>query len=214
LLLALRFQPVARRPQPAQSKTAKKANAVSGGGIGVASFIKVAKAEAAVVTDDDVAAAATVAEKAGDTSVMATSTARAPVVRSTLEDWATNPDDEDVNGFYGASNNNNRQRGGRKRRKKNNVKEEKVYQNWDDIYDPSRPNSYEEYRESEEKELEMRDWRDRLYGRRRAFSSDEEDEEDRRDMVSNSKYYLYCPGSIYDTLLTYGATLRRIRSSI
>lgn len=168
----------------------------------MAGFIKVAKAEASAVTDDDVGA--TVTEKSGDASITATSTARAPVVRSTLEDWATNPEDEDVNGFYGASNNNsnnnNRQRGGRKRRKKNKEKEEKVYQNWDDIYDPSRPNSYEEYRESEEKELEMRDWRDRLYGRRRAFSSDEEDEDDGRDTGATSKDYF---SLIYIILLAH-----------
>ncbi|KAF3915962.1 hypothetical protein AA313_de0207153 [Arthrobotrys entomopaga] len=103
-----------------------------------------------------------------------TAAARAPIVKSTLEDWATN-DDDDVNGFYGGGS---RQRGGRKRRKKNKDKEsEKSTQSWGATYDPSRPNLYEEYRESEEKEQEMHEWRDRLYGRRRAFSSDSSEDE-------------------------------------
>lgn len=57
-----------------------------------------------------------------------------------------------------------RQRGGRKKRKKN--KESPAVQNWDDIYDPSRPNSYEEYQNSDEKILEIREWKDRLYAHR------------------------------------------------
>ena len=47
-------------------------------------------------------------------------------------------------------------------------------QNWDDIYDPSRPNSYEEYKSSDEKTLELREWKDKLYAHRmfRRRSSD------------------------------------------
>jgi splicing factor 45 len=80
-----------------------------------------------------------------------------------------------VNGFYGGER---RQRGGRKRRKKN--REEAVVQNWDDIYDPSRPNNYEEYKNSDEKIREVKEWKDRLYAHRMArerssdMSSDDE----------------------------------------
>ncbi|KAL8778598.1 MAG: hypothetical protein Q9213_007342 [Squamulea squamosa] len=83
-----------------------------------------------------------------------------PPVKSTLSDWAAvlNDDGDDVNGFHAGEK---RQRGGRKKRKKN--KEVHVVQNWDDIYDPSRPNSYEEYQNSEEKLLEVKEWKDRLY---------------------------------------------------
>ncbi|KAL8914432.1 MAG: hypothetical protein Q9171_000937 [Xanthocarpia ochracea] len=84
-----------------------------------------------------------------------------PPVKSTLSDWAAALDDDDVNGFHAAEK---RQRGGRKKRKKN--KEIPVVQNWDDIYDPSRPNAYEEYLNSDEKILEIREWKDRLYAHR------------------------------------------------
>ena len=94
-----------------------------------------------------------------------------------------------MNGFYGAEK---RQRGGRKKRKKNK-EETQIPQNWDDIYDPSRPNSYEEYKHSEEKISEMREWKDRLYAhriaRRRSSSTDSEDDHYRPQMNSE------CPRS-------------------
>ena len=95
--------------------------------------------------------------------------------KSTLADWAA-ADDDDVNGFYEGEK---RQRGGRKKRKKNK-EETHVTRDWDDIYDPSRPNSYEEYKNSDERIAELRDWKDRLYAHRMArrqssdFSSDED----------------------------------------
>ncbi|KAH8596528.1 hypothetical protein B0O99DRAFT_510277 [Bisporella sp. PMI_857] len=101
--------------------------------------------------------------------------------RSTLADWA----DSDVNEFYGTGE--KRQRGGRKRRKKN--KEEYIAaQNWDDIYDPSRPNSYEEYRHSDEKIREVTEWKDRLYAHRKARNAPSEgdsDEEEYRPLMSD-----------------------------
>lgn len=108
-----------------------------------------------------------------DASASNNAAVRAPV-KTTLADWAAT-DDDDVNGFYGER----RQRGGRKKRKKNR-EAETVFQNWDDIYDPSRPNIYEEYKHSEEKIREVREWKDRLYAHRMAsrnssaFDSDEE----------------------------------------
>ncbi|EDN09125.1 predicted protein [Histoplasma mississippiense (nom. inval.)] len=80
-----------------------------------------------------------------------------PPTKTSLADWAATAEEDDVNGFYGGEK---RQRGGRKKRKKH--REETNLQNWDDIYDPSRPNSYEAYRHSEEKIREVREWKDRL----------------------------------------------------
>lgn len=109
------------------------------------------------------------------------------VVKTTLADWTGTGDDDDVNGFYGAEK---RQRGGRKKRKKNR-EESHVPQNWDDIYDPSRPNNYEEYKNSDEKIREVREWKDRLYAHRmaRKHTSDlESDDEDLRRPQMSSKY--------------------------
>lgn len=83
--------------------------------------------------------------------------------KTTISDWAAEPEDDDTHGTYPPEK---RQRGGRKKRKK--VKDSHVVQNWDDIYDPSRPNSYEEYQNSDEKILEIREWKDRLYAHRYA----------------------------------------------
>jgi splicing factor 45 len=112
-----------------------------------------------------------------------------PVTRptkTTLADW-TGGDDEDVNGFYGGEK---RQRGGRKRKKNKQREEHVAAQDWDDIYDPTRPNSYEEYKNSDEKIREVREWKDRLYAHRmarKASSDKDSDEEDYRPQM-NSKY--------------------------
>ncbi|KAJ5812264.1 hypothetical protein N7474_008565 [Penicillium riverlandense] len=94
--------------------------------------------------------------------------------KSTLADWAGTGDD-DYNGYYMGEK---RQRGGRKKRKKNR-EAHAATQNWDDIYDPSRPNNYEEYRHSDEKIFEVREWKDRLYAHRmRRSPSMDSDSED------------------------------------
>jgi splicing factor 45 len=118
-----------------------------------------------------------------------------------LADWTATGDD-DVNGFYGGGE--KRQRGGRKKRKKNR-EEHAVVQDWDDIYDPSRPNSYDEYKHSDEKIREVREWKDRLYAHRiaRKHSSDRdsEDGEPRRLQMSS----MSCPAR-------YGACTNYFRS--
>ncbi|KAI9042559.1 putative G-patch DNA repair protein (Drt111) [Aspergillus affinis] len=97
-------------------------------------------------------------------------------VKTSLADWAATEDD-DVNGFYAGPK---RQRGGRKKRKKNRDAQE-MMQNWDDIYDPSRPNNYEEYKHSDEQVSEVREWKDRLYAHRMARSPS-------RDSLSDDDY--------------------------
>jgi splicing factor 45 len=91
----------------------------------------------------------------------ATTSAAPTASKSTIADWTG--DDDDINGFYTAEK---RQRGGRKKRKKNNQQEERVMLDWDDVYDPSRPNIYDDYKHSEEKYREIREWKDRLYAHR------------------------------------------------
>lgn len=100
-------------------------------------------------------------------SDQSSTTSRAPA-KTTLADWTAEADENDVNGFYGGEK---RQRGGRKKRKKNK-EESHVSQNWDDIYDPSRPNIYEDYKHSDERIMEIREWKDRLYAHRMARTRD------------------------------------------
>lgn len=107
--------------------------------------------------------------------------------KTTAADWlATASDDEDVNAYYAGS----RQRGGRKKRKKNKDAQQSIQQDWDDIYDPTRPNNYEEYKHSDEKIREVREWKDLLYRHRmqRKRSSDYGSDSDQSiDVPRNSK---------------------------
>ena len=100
-----------------------------------------------------------------------------------------------MNGFYGEK----RQRGGRKKRKKNK-QEAPVAQNWDDIYDPSRPNTYEAYKNSDEKIREIRDWKDRLYAHRMARRSSDysESDDDRPALKMNSTHLFFISSTTAD----------------
>jgi len=119
-------------------------------------------------------------------SVNTKTTTPKPVTKVTLADWTADGDDEDVNGFFGGEK---RQRGGRKKRKKNKEESSTVVQNWDDIYDPSRPNSYDEYKNSDEKILELREWKDKLYAHRvaRRRTSDTDDSEAKHFVYQKSR---------------------------
>lgn len=102
-----------------------------------------------------------------------------PQGKNTLADWAADPGANEEGSCYSVEK---RQRGGRKKRKK--TKEESHFsQNWDDVYDPSRPNNYEEYKHSDEKISELREWKDRLYAhrmvRRRTSDANSIDEDPR-----------------------------------
>jgi splicing factor 45 len=108
----------------------------------------------------------------------ASDSAAAPV-KSSLADWAATEDDD-----FGYYMGEKRQRGGRKKRKKNR-EPQAVMQNWGDIYDPSRPNNYEEYRHSDEKILEVREWKDRLYAHRMRRSLSRDSDSDDYDRPIN-----------------------------
>ena len=151
-IAALRFQPT-RRPQIASQKAKPKATAARSA----------------------IPAASAPAQTPGAVPEAPANVVRS-VPKSTLADWTGDGEDDDVNGFYGEK----RQRGGRKKRKKNK-EEAHAHQDWDAIYDPSRPNNYEEYKTSEEKIREVREWKDRLYAHRMArHHSDTSDSEDDR----------------------------------
>lgn len=167
---ALRFQPtITKRPQMANTKNTKP------------------KINMKPIGATSAAAAAAV----GNNATEAAAGPARPIVKTTLEDW-TGDGDDDVNGFY-ASNKHSQARGGKKRRKKNKDTPPPPT-NWDDIYEPSRPNSYEEYREGDEKIREMEDWRERVYGKRRRRGRDdsydsEDDEGYKAGNASSSPYH-------------------------
>ncbi|KAJ5673926.1 hypothetical protein N7462_009365 [Penicillium macrosclerotiorum] len=110
------------------------------------------------------------------------SVSSAAPVKTTLADWAATEDDD-----FGYYMGEKRQRGGRKKRKKNR-EEQAVMQNWDDIYDPSRPNNYEEYRNSDEKICEVREWKDRLYAHRMRRSPTRDSDSDDSDRPINRQF--------------------------
>ena len=109
------------------------------------------------------------------------------VQKSNFEDWVGDEDDE----YYYADR---RDRGNKKKKKKNKA-QERVW-DWDDIYDPTLPNNYADYKGSEEQSREIRDWKARLYyhqmkearkaKKNGAAYSDEEEE--RKSRHVNSMY--------------------------
>ena len=170
---ALRFQPT-KRPQLAVQKQAQK----------------IAQAKAAAINASLAASASP--KPPSSTTPEAKDVEQRPAQRTTIADWTGDGDEDDVNGFFGGEK---RQRGGRKKRKKNK-EETPATQNWDDIYDPSRPNNYEEYKNSDEKIREVREWKDRLYAHRMARRKDYSDSDDDRRPQMSSKLTRYNSNSI------------------
>ncbi|KAK5724766.1 hypothetical protein LTR15_004814 [Elasticomyces elasticus] len=87
------------------------------------------------------------------------------VQRSNFEDWVG---DEDEDSFFLESRDKPKpERGGRKNKKKKGGKGQEVVAtrswSWDNVYDPSMPNNYADYKGSEEQVMEIRDWKARLY---------------------------------------------------
>jgi splicing factor 45 len=88
-----------------------------------------------------------------------------------LADWTA--EDDDANGLYFDEH---RERGGKKKKKKKKKADEEkpALQDWDGLYDPTRPNNYEEYIHSEERVREIKEWKDTLYAHRIAKHLSEE----------------------------------------
>ena len=166
----LRFQPT-KRPQLAAQKAKAKAIASKLGSLS---------------KPIEVSARAQEHNGHSEQSIEAQSTP-SQAQRSTAADWAaTAEDDDDVNAYYAGS----RQRAGRKKRKKNKEHTQQIQHDWDDIYDPSRPNNYEEYKHSEEKIREVREWKDLLYRHRmksKTSSTHDSDSDRSIEVQRNSK---------------------------
>ncbi|KIX04661.1 uncharacterized protein Z518_05531 [Rhinocladiella mackenziei CBS 650.93] len=160
LAASLRFQPT-KRPQIAAQKAKAKAIA----------------SKFALPSSSNAVSGVTRSESTENTATEAP-VPQPSAPKTTLADWvATASDDDEVNHFYAVEK---RERPSRKKRKKNKeASAAPIIQDWDDIYDPSRPNNYEEYKHSEEKIREVREWKDLLYRHRikpRDLSDSEDDD--------------------------------------
>ena len=108
-----------------------------------------------------------------------------------LADWTA----EDGDDFHYEDTREPRQRGGRRKKKKKTKEQEPAVQDWDDLYDPTRPNNYEEYMHSDERVSALIEWKQRLYAHRQAhrhgssdLSSEDDERRKRRPMDSASQY--------------------------
>ncbi|KAF2771346.1 hypothetical protein EJ03DRAFT_349747 [Teratosphaeria nubilosa] len=101
------------------------------------------------------ATAAASPEKEGTTA--SSTPAAAGLPKSNFDDWVGDAD-EDI--YYDKPK---YERGGRKNKKKKNKGHETRVWDWDDIYDPTLPNTHADYKGSTEQSNEIRDWKARLY---------------------------------------------------
>ncbi|KAF1814609.1 hypothetical protein P152DRAFT_281475 [Eremomyces bilateralis CBS 781.70] len=148
----------------------------------------------------------------------------APAIpRSTLADWAGEEEDDD----YAYVEKKQQQR--KKKRKKNKHGDAPLAQNWDDIYDPMRPNNYQEYRKSDEQYRAISEWKQRLHAhqlarRRSASASSDEGTFNRNARFAPPSNYNFAPPPNLDATAdeTMGGTslatgddayLRRMRLS-
>lgn len=158
-----------------------------------------------------VAAASTTSNAPGSIGI-ATGTGHTPAaapVKSTLADWANTGDDDEW--MYAGDK---RPRGNKKKKKKTGGP---VETDWNEIYDPSRPTNVEEYLRSDERILEVREWKALLYRHRRTTekkrqsSWDSEEDEDRPMGSTFTNTFMSCRTSKH--VLTYSSVYRCIRSS-
>ncbi|KAI6890929.1 hypothetical protein KC334_g14413 [Hortaea werneckii] len=148
---SLQFQPI-RRPQ-AQPKISRPKQGASS-----SSVHKFSSSTASASTSTGLGAATSTPDRAAASGTISNAPAARPSAqRSKLEDWV----DEDDEAAY--TYQENRARAKKNQRKKNKNKQDTRIWDWDDIYDPTLPNIYADYKGSEEQYREIRDWKARLY---------------------------------------------------
>ncbi|KAK0256079.1 hypothetical protein LTR91_011736 [Friedmanniomyces endolithicus] len=143
---ALQFQPV-RRPQ-AQAKINRPAKKAGNGHMPSSSTTTASLAPSASSPDKQ-------------TPITSTPSQQPSVQRSNFADWVGDEDED-----YFVDDKPKPERGGRNKKKKKGGKlqqEATRSWSWDDIYDPSMPNNYADYKGSDEQIMEIRDWKARLY---------------------------------------------------
>ncbi|KAK1035604.1 hypothetical protein LTS16_014426 [Friedmanniomyces endolithicus] len=143
---ALQFQPV-RRPQ-AQAKINRPAKKAGIGHMPSSSTTTASLAPTASSPDKQ-------------TPTTSTPSQQPSVQCSNFADWVGDEDED-----YFVDDKPKPERGGRNKKKKKGGKlqqEATRSWSWDDIYDPSMPNNYADYKGSDEQIMEIRDWKARLY---------------------------------------------------
>ncbi|KAK0917185.1 hypothetical protein LTR91_014361 [Friedmanniomyces endolithicus] len=143
---ALQFQPV-RRPQ-AQAKINRPAKKAGNGHMPSSSTTTASLAPTASSPDKQ-------------TPTTSTPSQQPSVQCSNFADWVGDEDED-----YFVDDKPKPERGGRNKKKKKGGKlqqEATRSWSWDDIYDPSMPNNYADYKGSDEQIMEIRDWKARLY---------------------------------------------------
>lgn len=155
----------------------------------------------------------------GNTAAAAAGAPAPPPVKSTLADW-TNTEDDDF--MF-----DDRRPRNKKKKKKHNAP---VETDWNEIYDPSRPTNVDEYLRSDERIMEVREWKALLYrhrrpaDRKRQSSWDSEDDEEqhrpansmfmpRFSFTQTSLEVLTCP-YYYRPVRTTGRILLRASAAL
>ncbi|KAF2722417.1 hypothetical protein K431DRAFT_283850 [Polychaeton citri CBS 116435] len=173
---SLQFQPI-KRPQVKGKKPA-----FGGGSGGVAAAAAAATGGNSSNTTDKQASNSAPSEAISSTSDKAPTGKNLPQHQlSKLEDWVG---DEEEDEYYLAQQQRaRRERGGKRGRqqKKKRDKEQSRTWDWDDIYDPTLPNKYADYKNSEEEYRDIRDWKNRLYHHQLR-------EQEKKDVRSASTY--------------------------
>lgn len=175
----MQFQPI-RRPQ-AQPKISRPKQGVSS-----SSAHKFSSSTASASTSIGLGAATSTPDSAAASSTISNTPASRPSAqRSKLEDWV----DEDDEAAY--TYQENRARAKKNQRKKNKNKHETRVWDWDDIYDPTLPNNFADYKGSDEQYREIRDWKARLYYQqlKEANKSRKESQDEGAAISGNSKMY-------------------------
>ena len=101
-------------------------------------------------------------DKQQPTTITSTPQQQPAVQPTRLADWVGD-DDEDA--YLYQDNRPKPERGGRKAKKKREKSQREASRvwDWDDVYDPTLPNVYADYKGSEEQYRDVRDWKARLY---------------------------------------------------